>query len=56
MNTVFRLTVTIRNDTLTEGPEVFFMRGMSNANRVVVRPDRANVTIFDNDRKYKITF
>ena len=49
MNTVVTLQVSITNDDITEGPEVFFMLTVSSNDRVQIVPDRANVTIIDED-------
>ena len=57
MDTEREIRVSILDDLITEGQEVFFMLAVSSAERVVVRPDNAmaNVTITDNDRKHNIT-
>ena len=44
--------MSIIDDDLTEGPEVFFMLAQSSDIRVQIRPDQANVTIIDDDRKH----
>ena len=44
--------MSIMNDDVTEGSEVFFMLAQSSDDRVQIIPDRANVTIIDEDGKY----
>jgi hypothetical protein len=48
-NTVFTLPVTINDDSVTEGPEVFFMLADTTDGRVLISPEQANVTIIDDD-------
>ena len=43
--------MSIIDDVVTEGPEVFFMLAESSDVRVQISPERANVTIIDDDRK-----
>ena len=43
--------MSIIDDDITEGPEVFFMLAVSSNDRVQITPDRANVTIIDEDGK-----
>ena len=52
MNTELTLTVPIINDAVTEGSEVFFILAESSDNRILIMPDRANVTIIDEDGKH----
>ena len=52
MNTEFSLTVPIINDAVTEGSEVFFILAESSDNRVLIMPDRANITLIDEDGKH----
>ena len=52
MNTEFTRRVSIINDVVTEGLEVFFMLVVSSDDRVQIRPERATVTIIDEDRKH----